>query len=195
MKSPSEWDEKYRESEYLGEPSPFLLQALAYLPPSPGRGLDVASGLGANALALAAAGFGVDALDWSFEASRKCAAAARHRGLVVRPLVCDVTRFPLPRGRYDVVMSFRFLERSLWTAMIGSLRPGGALIVETFNLRHLERRPDFPREYLLEEGELLRAFAPSLRVVRYEELPSESTASLLALRGSRAARRGAAGGS
>jgi SAM-dependent methyltransferase len=174
------WDQKHRDSELLGEPAPFLVECRPHLPP--GRACDLACGLGANALFLAEEGFDVEAFDWSVEGLRRLGAAARGRRLHLRALACDVTRFPLPRGRYDVLISFRFLDRSLWPSMVAALAPGGALVLETFNLRYLEKRPDFPRQYCLEEGDLLRAFSPTLSVARYQELPREPLASLLAFR-------------
>jgi SAM-dependent methyltransferase len=179
----SQWDERHRESEFLGEHAALLEEVSPHLPR--GRALDLACGLGANALYLASRGFRVDALDWSVEALKKLGSAAASRDLAVRPLACDVTRFPLPASRYDVVLSFRFLERSLWDAIVRALRPGGALVFETFTVRHLDDRPGFPRGYCLETNELVRAFSPRLDVAIYRELPSEATASLLAFRGGR----------
>jgi len=174
------WDQKHRDAEFLGEPAPFLVECRRHLPP--GRALDVACGLGANALYLAGEGFTVEAFDWSFEGLRKLTAAAQERRRRIGAVACDVTRFPLPRERYDVLASFRFLDRSLWPSMVKGLRPGGALVIETFNRRYLERRPDFPEEYCLEEGELLAVFGATLRVAHYRELPREPHASLLAFR-------------
>lgn len=174
------WDQKHRDAEFLGEPAAFLVECRPHLPP--GRALDLACGLGANALYLASEGFDVEAFDWSFAALRKLAAAAREKGRRVRAVACDVTWFPIPRERYDVLISFRFLDRSLWPSMVEALRPGGALLIETFNRRYLEKRPEFPKEYCLEEGELLRAFGATLRIARYQELPQEPLASLLAFR-------------
>jgi SAM-dependent methyltransferase len=174
------WNLKHRDAEFLGEPAPFLVDCRPHLPP--GRALDVACGLGANALYLAEEGFAVEAFDWSFEGLRKLTAAAREKGRGVGVVACDVTRYPLPTERYDVLVSFRFLDRALWPSMVEALRPGGALVIETFNRRYLERRPDFPEEYCLGDGELLAAFGPSLRVARYQELPREPRVSLLAFR-------------
>jgi SAM-dependent methyltransferase len=174
------WNLKHRDAEFLGEPAPFLVECRRLLPP--GRALDVACGLGANALYLAEEGYRVEAFDWSFEGLRKLAAAAKEKSQGIGTVACDVTRYPLPRERYDVLVSFRFLERALFPSMVEALRPGGALVIETFNRRYLERRPDFPKEYCLEEGELLAAFAATLRVARYQELPREPHASLLAFR-------------
>jgi SAM-dependent methyltransferase len=174
------WEAKHRDAEFLGAPSPFLEGVLPFLPR--GRALDVASGIGTNALLLAAEGFQVEALDWSVEGLRKLLAAARLRGVDVRAVACDVTRVPLPRARYALVVSVRFLDRTLWPSLVAALKPGGALLIETYTRRYLERRPDFPIELCLEEGELLSAFAASLRVALYRELPAESTAALLAFR-------------
>jgi 2-polyprenyl-3-methyl-5-hydroxy-6-metoxy-1,4-benzoquinol methylase len=180
VKRREDWDVKYRDAAYLGDPSPQLVEALSEL--RRGRALDAACGLGANALFLAREGFEVDALDWSFEALRKCAAAAELQRLRVHPAVCDLTRLSLPPSRYDLVVSIRYLDRLLWPRLVRSLKPGGALWIETLTRRYLEKKPDFPEAYLLEEGELLTAFASTLRVVRYRESSRGSTASLLALR-------------
>jgi SAM-dependent methyltransferase len=174
------WNLKHREAEYLGEPASFLVECRPHL--APGRALDLACGLGANAIYLAEQGFAVEAFDWSFEGLRKLTARARDKRLGIGAVACDVTNYPLPRERYDVVLSIRFLDRSLWPSMIEALRPGGALVIETFNRRYRQRRPDFPEKYCLEEGELLTAFAATLRVARYQELPREPHASLLAFR-------------
>jgi SAM-dependent methyltransferase len=174
------WNLKHRDAEFLGAPAPFLVECRRHLPR--GRALDLACGLGANALYLAEEGLQVEAFDWSFEGLRKLASAASEKGLEVGAIACDVTRYPLPRERYDVLVCFRFLDRALWPSMVEALRPGGALVLETFSRRYLERRPDFPEEYCLEEGELLAAFASTLRVARYQELPREPHASLLAFR-------------
>jgi tellurite methyltransferase len=193
MSERKRWDDRHRASEFLGAPAPFLEAVLPHIPR--GRALDVASGLGANALYLAERGFEVETIDWSLEALRKLGAAARHRSAAVHPLVADVTRYPLPSRRYDAVICFRFLERALWPKLVEALRPGGALVVETFTLSELEHRPHFPRQYCLGEGELLRVFASTVRVARYEELPGAPTAALLGFRASTEAPREAAPGS
>ena len=93
-----------------------------------------------------------------------------------------MTRFPVPRASYALVATIRYLDRTLWPTLVEALMPGGALVIETFTRRYLERRPDFPVEYCLEEGELLSAFGATLRVALYREIPEEWTAALLAFR-------------
>ena len=166
------WDARHRSRDH-GEPSSALQELLPDLPAPPGRALDVACGAGANARLLAHAGYTVDAMDWSFEALSQL----RHPR--IRAIVCDVTRFPLPESRYDVVVCARFLERSLFPKLARSLAPSGALFVETFTVAHLEDYPGFPQAYCLEPGELLSAFEPTLKVEHYREA---KIASLLARR-------------
>jgi tellurite methyltransferase len=178
------WDLKYHETPYDRHPSTFLVEVLASLPK--GRALDIATGSGANAVFLAEKGFDVEALDWSIFALRQL----RSRRPGVGCIACDLTRYPLPRDRYDVVVCFRFLDRALWPHFSNALRTGGALVYETFTLRHREQLPDFPSKYCLEEGELRGAFAPNLRLERYRESASPALASLLAFRESRVVRRG-----
>jgi SAM-dependent methyltransferase len=174
------WNQKHRDAEFLFEPSPFLAECRPHLPK--GRALDLACGLGANALYLASEGYEVDAFDWSFEGLRKLSSAARAMGLEVRTVACDLSQFPLPRARYDVLISFRFLDRTLWPAMVEALRPGGALVIETFNERYREARPEFRREYCLEIGELPKAFSGILQMALYQELPGASVTSMLGFR-------------
>lgn len=96
-------------------------------------------------------------------------------------LVADLTSYPLPVARYDVLLCFRYLERSLWQDMERALRPGGAFLMETFTERHRRDHPDFPAAYCLAPGELRRAF-PLLKVALYHESRNEGAASLFALR-------------
>jgi SAM-dependent methyltransferase len=130
---------------------------------------------------MAQAGYSVDAFDWSFEGLCILQNKASAWGLRINLVAADLTSFPLPESRYDVLLCFRYLERSLWPTMVRALKPGGALVMETFTTERLKTKPDFPREYCLEPGELEHAF-PELRVEIYRELSGEETASILAFR-------------
>jgi 2-polyprenyl-3-methyl-5-hydroxy-6-metoxy-1,4-benzoquinol methylase len=173
------WDIKHQSVTKGDSPAPFLIEVLNALPR--GRCIDLAAGQGANALFMARAGYSVDAFDWSIEGLRVLRDEASASELSVNLVAADLTFFPLPKNRYDVLLCFRYLERSLWPVMARALRPGGALVMETFTTERLKTKPDFPKEYCLQLGELKRAF-PELRIDIYREEPAEETASILAFR-------------
>jgi SAM-dependent methyltransferase len=163
------WDRRYDTGEYVprDEPTPFLLEWLDRVPV--GRALDVATGTGRNALALAEAGFEVDALDISTVAIDRARAEADRRGLEVRWMVADLDTDALPDVDYDLITVVRYRNRGLWPRLASALAPGGWILIE----HHLQtHRQDVvgPRDeaFRLASGELLQAFA-GLRVVHYSE--------------------------
>ena len=85
----------------------------------------------------------------------------------------------LPAAAYDLVLDASFLDRSLFPAMVGALRPGGLLVVHTFMRR--DEQDDRNPDYLLERGEL-RAAAAGLDILDDQEDPVEGWAGLVARR-------------
>ena len=120
-----------------------------------GRALDVASGRGRHALALAAAGFRVTAVELQLDALVQARASARAAGLALACVCADCTQFPLPRHTFDVVVVTRYLDRDLFPALRESLVPGGVLLYETFTEHQLgyDRGPR-SLAHLLAPGEL-----------------------------------------
>jgi SAM-dependent methyltransferase len=153
------WEARYasRAEEQAAAPSRLLVEHRHLLPA--GRALDVACGDGRNALWLARQGYAVDAVDVAFAGLARLAAAARREGLVVRPIQANLEEFPLPGDRYAVVVNCRYLQRTLFPALRGAVRPGGVIVFETF-LRE-QARIGHPRNpaFLLEPGELRAEFA------------------------------------
>ncbi len=152
-----EWEARYQcgARPHDGSPSSLLRRWLPHLPR--GRALDVATGLGRNALYLARAGYRVDAVDISPTGLRIAAERARRRGLRVRWIEADLDTYRLPKAHYAVVINSFFMKRSLWRLLKASVRPGGVMIVET----HLESpAPEGgPRAaFRLRRGELRRRF-------------------------------------
>ncbi len=90
-------------------------------------------------------------------------------GLCVHPRCCDLTREPLPRRGYQVVLNFNFLQRDLFTALKDATAPGGLVIFETFTRLQvaLPHGPSNPL-HILEPGELRRAFA-DFEILDYRE--------------------------
>jgi SAM-dependent methyltransferase len=165
------WDERYAErgDETNRAPSSWVVERSLALPAT-ALVLDIAAGSGRHAVPLAANGRTVIVLDFIERAV--AAAVGRHPG--VRGVVADVGAVPLRAESVDAVICVSFLDRSAFKAIIDLLRPGGALLYETFTRAHLDvvargaaRGPKNP-EYLLRPGELPRLVSP-LTVVEHDE--------------------------
>ncbi len=148
-----------------------------YLPQIPGgRALEIACGTGENALYLAQQGFHVDAIDISEVALRQAQRRARALGLSVHFIVCDAATFTYSPATYDLVLNFYFLDRRIFPAIARTLKPGGWLIFETFNLRHLRVRPNANPDHLLRLGELRQVFqAWGFHILVYREVDHRTT--------------------
>jgi tellurite methyltransferase len=178
-------------------PSPFVVEWLprarraADRSGAPGArrlALDIATGRGRHARALTREGFRTLAVDIDLDAARDAMRAAA--GAPFAAWCADLTRYPLPIARFDLIVVTRYLQRDLFASIAGALVPGGLLLYETFTTAQLAhgagpRSPD----HLLEPGELRRAF-DGLEVLFYEEvLAPEAVARLAARRPARAASR------
>lgn len=151
------WDARYARGEATHgfAPSPWLLEALVGT--TPGRALDVACGAGRHALALAARGWDVVAVDGSAVGLDLMREEATRRGLGARldarcaDLEAEPPGFvPEPDG-YELVADFYYLHRPLLPALRAAVRPGGLLVAAIHT--HDPGRPD-PHPFLLAPGEL-----------------------------------------
>ena len=143
------------------------VQRWSHLVPVRGTVLDVACGHGRHMAWFAGRGHAVTGVDRSPEAIE----AVRHLGVAV---LADIENAPWPLMQgtqvrtFDAVIVTNYLWRPLLPSIARSIAPGGVLIYETFAVGNetvgKPSRPDF----LLQPGELLRAFG-QLRVVAFEE--------------------------
>jgi len=131
--------------------------------PSVPRALDVACGFGGNSLYLASAGFQVDAIDISGVALAHLQAEAARRGLRLRLIQADLTRWWVPPSHYALIVATYYLNRDLMPQLSRGLRSGGLLFMETHNTHFLSERPDFDPAFLLHPGEL-RQFAQDAKM-------------------------------
>jgi tellurite methyltransferase len=163
------WDRVYRtaDTEVIPEPARVLAEN-AHLLPRTGVSLDLACGLGGNALCLARKGLKAHAFDISAEAITRLSLLAERLGLLVRTEVRDVVLRPPPAGSFDVIVVSRFLDRSLANPLMAALRPGGLLYYQTFTREKATAEGPANPEYLLAPNELLSLFA-GLRLVVYRE--------------------------
>lgn len=166
------WNERYgRGAGPVGlEPSAWLADHRELLERGPrGRALDIACGMGRNALFLAGLGFHVDAVDVSDVAIQATRARAAERGAAVRAVRADVRTDPFPAPPYELIVNLNFLERASFGPIERALAPGGLLVFETFG----RDQRDVPGSSLderltLAPNELLQVFA-GLRVLHYRD--------------------------
>ena len=182
----SEADRDRWDGKYAAKDVPELLQPDDWLTrhaPSliPGRALDLACGLGHNAIWLAQQGWTVDAVDVS-AAGLKLARelATREHSRPVDWIAADLDEWTPAANQYDLVVVFRFLDRDRLSRMIeDALRPTGMLIYETFLRAQCHRADNHLKNpaFTLQPGELPRLFT-GLETVDYQEaeLPDRTVA-------------------
>ncbi len=165
--SQQKWDNIYQHKSVTGDVVNVLLQHLCLLPDQ-GLALDLACGLGANALKLAQSGLSTEAWDFSSVALTKLQSQARAQNVNIQTKLCNINSESFTNQRFDVIVISRFLDRSLSNAIIAALKNGGLLFYQTFTQNKItEQGPSNP-DYLLQTNELLRLFAP-LSTVFYQE--------------------------
>lgn len=164
------WDERYRQSESAAGPddTALVLTQNAHLLPATGRALDLACGLGANALFMAQRGLSVSAWDVSPVAIDRLQQAAARQELSLQLEVRDVVSQPPQPAQFDVIVVSRFLERQLVSPLMEALKPGGLLFYQTFITDKVSDRGPDNCAYRLARNELLTLFS-WLRIVVYRE--------------------------
>ena len=126
------WDEVWRsDADQVMVAERVLQRELATL--KPGRALDLGCGDGANALALAGAGWQVTGVDCAANAIALARATARSQGLDAHFLCADFSDWQ-PDASYDLVISTYALPggaagQGTLRKAARALRPGGTLLV------------------------------------------------------------------
>jgi SAM-dependent methyltransferase len=157
----------------LWDPNPFLMEVLPHLPP--GRAADIACGTGRDAVAMAAYGWQVTALDHLEDGLQ------RGRQLAERYLdqdgrgridwqVANVIALPEAIGMgYDLASMFFFLDRGILRLLPDLLNDRGGVVVETFTSVHRERYGKPRREGLVLDLGELPTLLPGFQVRHFSE--------------------------
>jgi tellurite methyltransferase len=185
------WDRQHAAKRATQEPATFLkeiFQSDHWSIPR-GQALDIATGKGQNAIFLAERGFEVLGIDISPVALEEARRFAEEKSLKVNWQEADLERIELPKGDYDLVVNFNYLQRSLVSQIKKTLMPGGWVIFETYLTDQSKIGHPINPDYLLLHNELLDFFR-DFRVLYYREGKflqsgeSEFRAGLLAQKGS-----------
>ncbi len=139
-----------------------------HLLPASGTALDVACGLGANALLLAEHGLTTHAWDNSSVAIDKLRGRAQAHRVSVEAAVRDVIAHPPGSESFDIIVVTRFLERGLAPQLTRALRVDGLLFYQTFTRTRVSDVGPSNPDYRLADGELLVMFS-ALQVLVYRE--------------------------
>ncbi|MFZ5877297.1 MAG: class I SAM-dependent methyltransferase [Nitrospirota bacterium] len=155
------------DSHDVQDPAPLLVEFRDRLPK--GTALDVAMGYGRHALYLAAAGWSVHGIERDPDAVASVRRESERRGLSVRIEQADLDTYCIAPNAYDLVVVFYFLDRALIPQIREAIKPGGAIVYETFGIEN-QRRFGRPRraEFCFQPGELAGSF-PEFRVLAERE--------------------------
>ena len=166
-KDKDRWNSKYETEVYLfGEkPIPFLADNVHLLPK--GKVLDIAMGEGRNGVYLATQGFEVLGLDISEKGLEKAHNLAKKNKVTIETKVVDLESFTLEPNSYDVILCTYYMQKDLFKQFQSALKPGGMIVVETYNVDYL-KYVQFSREWALGTNEMLDIFK-DLRVIRYQD--------------------------
>ncbi len=162
------WDERYRKELDEGAPTPRLQYFVKGL--KPGRALDLAAGMGRNALWLAGQGWDVTAVDGAPAAIEQLQRRAAARGLTVTAQVADLEGgYAPPVDSFDLVLIAYYLQRDLIDPAKKAVSPGGVILV----IVHTTEGSEEPTEHRLRPGELRQYFAGWKILHDYEGHPSD----------------------
>jgi SAM-dependent methyltransferase len=142
-----EWDERYSEHDHLWSVTPNLFVADRLNGAKPGRGLDVASGEGRNAIWLASLGWEMTAVDFSEVAT----ARGRSHSDDVDFVVADVTAWE-PDEVFDLIlMAYLHLTASDFEDLVRRSRswlaPGGEMFLIGHDVSNIDQGwggPQYP---------------------------------------------------
>ncbi len=136
-----------------------------------GHVLDLGTGPGTQAIALAKLGFEVVASDISDSAVRKAEVRAKQKGVLIHFVKDDILATQL-QGPFDIIFDrgifhvFPPGKRDAYVQNVtGLLKKGGSLLLKCFS----DKEPPGEGPYRISEAEIRRAFTPALEILTLRE--------------------------
>ena len=166
------WDKIYAAQKFpeqLKIKPANVLHDYAHLLPTSGLALDLACGLGGNAIFLAKHGLISHAWDISQTAIDRLQVYSLENNFTLVAEVRDIEAQPPTANSFDVICVSYYLERSLCDSIIAALKPSGVLFYQTFTSERVTDDGPSNPQYRLQSNELLALFSP-LHVLVYQEL-------------------------
>lgn len=162
------WNNIYSQQQCEDATPSTVLHENAYLLPSEGDGLDLACGMGGNAIYLASHGLHVQAWDVSSTALCKLKQYSQLNNLNINASERNVEKSPPDKHCFDVVTVSQFLHRPTFSSICDSLKIGGLLFYQTFTNDKAQLIGPSNPDFLLEKNELLN-LCSDLEIIVYRE--------------------------
>jgi tellurite methyltransferase len=156
------WEKRYQSSVTDTEDKyPSAVEVLRnnqHLLPESGSALDLACGLGANAICLAEHGLTTSAWDISASALEQLTNYSKKYNLHIITKERDVTPHPPVVNSFDVIVISRFLDRNLIPHIKNAIKPKGLIFYQTFTKEKVNQSGPSNPDFLLDKNELLNCF-------------------------------------
>ncbi len=162
------WNKIYSQQNCTDIIPSTVLVENSHLLPSTGKALDLACGMGANAILMAKLKLKVDAWDVSSTALKKLDEYCQLNNLNIDTDLRDVEMMPPKINSYDVVTVSQFLHRPTFHALCESLRVDGLLFYQTFTSEKVHQVGPTNPDFLLEKNELLN-LCNGMEILVYRE--------------------------
>jgi SAM-dependent methyltransferase len=162
------WDERYRlgkgSEDWERQPNPLLVKTCPDI--QPGNALDLACGMGRNALWLAARGWNVTAVDGAPRAIESLRRLASETGVEVNAKVADIEKdlYEIGESCWDLIAMCYYLQTSLFEPAKRGVRPGGIVLA----IVHIAEAGEEASRHRLRPGELRRYFS-DCEILHYAE--------------------------
>lgn len=163
------WDNRYKSSDHGQSKPAQLLYEFQHLFPKTGKALDLACGIGLNAIFLAEHGLETYAWDISSQAISRLDTIAQQKNLLIKTEIRDVCKHPPQAKSFDIIYVGNFLDRGLFPEIVNALGHNGILFYQTF-IQEKTENDTGPRnkDYLLGPNELLK-LCSGLHIIYYHE--------------------------
>lgn len=168
MERIDKWNNRYQSISAVPPPCQVLAN-YTHLLPTTGQAVDLACGLGANALLLARHGLETYAWDYAPAAIIRLQSEAQNQQLYLHTEIRDIVTSPPQPASFDVIVICHFLDRKLVPALIAALKPQGLLFYQTFTRTMVTADGPNNAEFRLAEGELLQLFQALQPIIYHEE--------------------------
>jgi len=163
------WERRYRSKERAADdfeaaPTPLVVETVESL--RPGRALDLACGVGRNALWLAEHSWRVTAVDVAPSAIRALRDQARERHLNLETCVADLEKhqFEIVPGGWDLVATCYYLQRDLFAPAKRGVAPGGVFLA----IVHITQPDEEQAPHRLRPGRL-KTYFRGWQILHYYE--------------------------